>query len=125
MLPTRATRRPSKLTSSELLYLALELLSTLGETAAIRGVPSRLTWVGSFVQFDHSFEKRPIKANEHMLEHFDDEKKFVSGSRYSDPKFLGTIFMEELACYVGPEKVVIDEVSPAEFKLSSEIFLVG
>lgn len=37
--------------------LALELLPLLEETAKAKGRPSRLTWVGSFVQFDSSIPK--------------------------------------------------------------------
>jgi NAD(P)-dependent dehydrogenase (short-subunit alcohol dehydrogenase family) len=92
--------------------LALELLPTLEKTAAMKGMPSRITWVGSFVQFDHSLDKNPIKANERVLEHFDDEKNFVSMARYSDSKFLGTIFIEKLASYINQEKVIVNEVSP-------------
>lgn len=92
--------------------LALELMPVLEKTATIKGVPSRLTWVGSFVQFDHTLEKKPIKDVEKVLAHFDDEKKFDSMGRYPDSKLLGTMFIEQLARYVDPAKVVVNDVSP-------------
>ncbi|KUJ10111.1 NAD(P)-binding protein [Mollisia scopiformis] len=92
--------------------LAVELLPALDKTATITGVPSRITWVGSFVQFDHTLEKKPIEDVGNVLGHFDDESKFVSMGRYSDSKLLGTIFVEQLAGYVDPGKVVVNDVSP-------------
>ena len=92
--------------------LALELLPTLENTAVMKGVPSRMTWVGSFVQFDHSLGKKPMEAEELVLQHFDNQKNFVAMSRYADSKFLGTMFVEQLASYVNPDKVIINEVSP-------------
>lgn len=92
--------------------LALELLPVLEKTATIKGVPSRITWVGSFVQFDHSLGKKPIQDVENVLGHFDDEKNFVSMGRYSDSKLLGTMFIEQLAMYVDPAKVIVNDVSP-------------
>ncbi|KAE9379501.1 NAD(P)-binding protein [Stipitochalara longipes BDJ] len=92
--------------------LALELLPVLEKTATIKGVPSRMTWVGSFVQFDHSLHKKPIQDTQNVLRHFDDEKNFVSMGRYSDSKLLGTMFIEQLAQYVDPVKVIVNDVSP-------------
>ncbi|KAJ9602143.1 hypothetical protein H2200_013263 [Cladophialophora chaetospira] len=92
--------------------LALELLPVLEKTAARTGVPSRLTWVGSFVQFDHSFEKRPIEKDEGVLQHVDDNRHFESMATYSNSKLLGTMFIEELARYVDSSKVIVNDVSP-------------
>jgi NAD(P)-dependent dehydrogenase (short-subunit alcohol dehydrogenase family) len=92
--------------------LALELLPILEKTASIKGVPSRLVWVGSFVQFDHTLDKKPVEADEQVLKHFDDEKSFDPMGRYSDSKLLVTMFVEKLASYIDPEKVIVNEVSP-------------
>jgi len=92
--------------------LALELLPTLEKTASMKGVPSRLVWVGSFVQFDHTLDKKPLQVDEQVLKHFDDVKSFDSMGRYSDSKLLVTMFVEQLASYVDPEKVIVNEVSP-------------
>ncbi|KAN0114641.1 hypothetical protein V8E51_004185 [Hyaloscypha variabilis] len=92
--------------------LTLELLPVLEKTAARTRVPSRLTWVGSFVQFDHSLDKQPIQDVQDVLKHFDDKKNFVSMARYPDSKLLGTMFIEQLARYVDPAKVIVNDVSP-------------
>ncbi|KAH7304821.1 short-chain dehydrogenase/reductase family protein [Rhexocercosporidium sp. MPI-PUGE-AT-0058] len=106
--------------------LAVELLPTLEKTARRTGVPSRITWVGSFVQFDHSLGKHPIpgqyldttattsttERSDSILSYFDDEKSFVSMARYSDSKLLVTIFVDQLAKFVKPELVVVNDVSP-------------
>ena len=99
--------------------LALELLPVLEATARRTGVPSRISWVGSFVQFDHSFGKIPIPeeflakdGGKDILGYFDDEKSFVSMARYSDSKLLVTMFVEQLARVVDPELVVVNDVSP-------------
>jgi NAD(P)-dependent dehydrogenase (short-subunit alcohol dehydrogenase family) len=47
-----------------------------------------------------------------VLKHFDDEKNFVSMARYPDSKLLGTMFIEQLARYVDPAKVIVNDVSP-------------
>lgn len=96
--------------------LAMELLPILEKTASITGVPSRLTWVGSFVQFDHTLDKKPIQDVEGVLRHFDDEKSFVPMGRYSDSKLLGTMFIEQLAMYVDPGQVIVNDVSPGMVK---------
>jgi NAD(P)-dependent dehydrogenase (short-subunit alcohol dehydrogenase family) len=96
--------------------LALELLPMLEKTAEAKGVPSRITWVGSFVQFDHTLEKKPMIDGQAVLQHFDDEKNFVAMGRYSDSKLLGTMFVEQLAGFVDPKKVVVNEVSPGMVK---------
>jgi NAD(P)-dependent dehydrogenase (short-subunit alcohol dehydrogenase family) len=96
--------------------LALELLPTLEKTAASRGVPSRITWVGSFVQFDHTLTDHPLMDGEKVLEHFDEERKFVAMGRYPDSKLLGTMFIEQLASCVDPDKVIINDVSPGMVK---------
>jgi len=96
--------------------LGLELLPTLQKTAVVKGVPSRMTWVGSFTQTDHTLDKIPIKADGGVLEHFDDEKNWTSTSRYADSKFLGTVFIEQLARHVDPSKVIVNEVSPGSVR---------
>lgn len=47
--------------------LALELLPTLEKTARLKGVPSQMSWVGSFVQFDHTLDKKPIRLDRACL----------------------------------------------------------
>lgn len=103
--------------------LALELLPVLEATARRTGVPARISWVGSFVQFDHSFGKLPIPeeflakdGGKDILRYFDDEKSFVSMARYSDSKLLVTMFVEQLARFVDPALVIVNDVSPGMVK---------
>ena len=103
--------------------LALELLPVLEATARRTGVPARISWVGSFVQFDHSFGKLPVPeeflakdGGKDILGYFDDQKSFVSMARYSDSKLLVTMFVEQLARFVDPTLVVVNDVSPGMVK---------
>jgi NAD(P)-dependent dehydrogenase (short-subunit alcohol dehydrogenase family) len=96
--------------------LAFELLPSLARTAIRTGQPSRLCWVSSFVQFDHSLQKNPIGTEESLLSYFDDESKFVAMARYPNSKLLGTMFVEELSKHVDPKKVIVNDVSPGLVK---------
>ncbi|KAH6718722.1 hypothetical protein BKA61DRAFT_669061 [Leptodontidium sp. MPI-SDFR-AT-0119] len=108
--------------------LAVELLPVLEKTARITGTPSRITWVGSFVQFHHSLEKHPVpgqyldsndKDKSHsILSYFDDEANFIFMARYPDSKLLVTMFVEQLARFVDSELVVINDVSPSMVRTS-------
>ena len=92
--------------------LALELLPLLVETSRMKVVASRLSWVGSFTQMDHSLKKNPIGAEESVLEYFDDKSKYNAISRYPDSKLLASMFLTELASRVDWDKVIINDVSP-------------
>lgn len=92
--------------------LAIEMLPLLEKAADMKGSPSRLTWVGSFVQMDHTLSKAPISPNKTVLGHFDDEKNFVSLSRYNDSKLLTTLLVKEMAQHIDRKKIIFNEVSP-------------
>ena len=96
--------------------LALELLPLLEKTSSVKGTPSRLTWVGSFVQFQHGLTSRPVSPSSGMLGHFSSPSNFIPGARYPDSKFLGTLFVRRLAKSVDRKKVVVNEVSPGMVK---------
>ncbi|TAQ87873.1 hypothetical protein B7494_g3809 [Chlorociboria aeruginascens] len=81
--------------------LALELLPILEKTATIK--KSAIT-------------AYPIPDAEKVLRYFDDEKNFVPMNRYSDSKLLVTMFIEHLAGYIDPAKVIINDVSPGMVK---------
>jgi NAD(P)-dependent dehydrogenase (short-subunit alcohol dehydrogenase family) len=91
--------------------LALKLLPLLENTARAKGTPSRLTWVGSFVQMDHSMTKKPLSTKASIIKQLDDEKNF-NKSRYQDSKLMGTMFVQRLALKVNNDLVVFNEVSP-------------
>ncbi len=92
--------------------LALELLPILEETALAKSSPSRLSWVGSFVQMDHTLDKKPIKENETVLGHFNDKATFSGMTQYPDTKLISTMFVQELAQHVDRKSVIFNEVSP-------------
>ncbi|KAH7403773.1 short-chain dehydrogenase/reductase family protein [Cadophora sp. MPI-SDFR-AT-0126] len=103
--------------------LAVELMPLLEATARKTGQPGRISWVGSFVQFDHSFDKIPIPSDvlakdngisngKDLLSYLDEERSFVAMKRYADSKLLVTMFVERLSQYVDPRLVVLNDVSP-------------
>jgi NAD(P)-dependent dehydrogenase (short-subunit alcohol dehydrogenase family) len=91
--------------------LALELLPLLKQTALAKGTPSRLTWVGSFVQMDHTLAKKPLSPDEPIIAQFDDPKRF-NASRYQDSKLMSTMIVRQLAQRVDRSLVIFNEVSP-------------
>ena len=92
--------------------LALQLLSLLERTAKAKSKPTRLTWVGSFVQMDHSLKKQPLSNTRPLIPQFDEKAKFNGITRYSDSKLMGTMFVQELAERVDKNLVILNEVSP-------------
>lgn len=92
--------------------LSLELLPLLQQTAAVQSRPSRLTWVGSFVQMDHTVtQKTPISVNKPIIPQFDDKANF-NRNRYQDSKLMTTMVVKQLAKSVDKSQVVFNEVSP-------------
>lgn len=93
--------------------LAVKLLPLLKEAAILKSRPSRLTWVGSFVQMNHSLVTRPVPADRPVIEYFDDKVFFFDGmSRYQDSKLIGTMVIQKIAQLVDRNSVIINEVSP-------------
>jgi NAD(P)-dependent dehydrogenase (short-subunit alcohol dehydrogenase family) len=91
--------------------LALELLPMLRQTAVMKGEPPRLTWVGSFVQVDHTLAKKPLSPGESIIAQLDDPKRF-NASRYQDSKLMSTMLVGQLAQRVEKSFVIFNEVSP-------------
>ncbi|KAK9376360.1 uncharacterized protein V1513DRAFT_375935 [Lipomyces chichibuensis] len=92
--------------------LALELLPLLEQTAIDVKAPTRISWVGSQTQAFNSFSKKPLRSDESFLHRFDDKTQYSSFFRYSDSKFLVSMFVQELAKHVPQDKVVINHVCP-------------
>ncbi|CAL5870368.1 uncharacterized protein PFLUO_LOCUS4604 [Penicillium psychrofluorescens] len=92
--------------------LVLELLPLLQETAILKSRPSRLTWVGSFVQMDHSLTKRAVPMERRVMDHFDDKSCFDGATRYQDSKLIGTMVVKQLAQRIDKKTVIFNEVSP-------------
>ncbi|KAJ9155295.1 NAD(P)-binding protein [Pleurostoma richardsiae] len=91
--------------------LALELLPLLQQTATIKARRSRLTWVGSFVQMDHTLTKNPISTSQSIIGQFDERSRFNRG-RYQDSKLMSTMVVKQLAQHVDKNLVIFNEVSP-------------
>jgi NAD(P)-dependent dehydrogenase (short-subunit alcohol dehydrogenase family) len=91
--------------------LAVELLPLLERTAKAKSRPSRLTWVGSFVQMGHGFTKKPLLPGDSIISQLDDVSRFDK-SRYQDSKLLTTLVAERLAEHIDKNLVLLNEVSP-------------
>jgi NAD(P)-dependent dehydrogenase (short-subunit alcohol dehydrogenase family) len=102
--------------------LALELLPLLEKTGATKGIPSRPTWVGSFVKFQHSLTSHPVSHSSSILTHFSDPSKFVAGAQHPDSKLFGTLFVRRLATTVDRKSVVVNEVSPGMVKTGFGVY---
>ena len=92
--------------------LTLELLPLLRRTAAARGVPSRITFTGSTMYQTHSLSSAPLKENESVVAHFDDQKQYSSFRRYPDSKLAVVAFVRELSSRVPPSEVIINDFCP-------------
>lgn len=93
--------------------LVAELLAYLQASAEKSGHPSRVTWVGSRMYFDTSFEKKaPIKESESVLGHMDSAELFMPSQRYNDTKLLCAMFLYELAPRLDKGKVIFNMVCP-------------
>ncbi|SPJ72599.1 uncharacterized protein FTOL_02328 [Fusarium torulosum] len=75
--------------------LVLELLPLLEQIAKERSRPSRLTWVGSFVQMDHGLTKKPLAPGVSVMNQLDDVNRLVK-TRYQDSKLMTTFVVERL-----------------------------
>ncbi|KAG5659125.1 hypothetical protein KAF25_000327 [Fusarium avenaceum] len=91
--------------------LALELLPLMEQTAKENSRPSRLTWVGSFVQMDHGLLRKPLAPDVSIMNQLDSVDRFDK-SRYQDSKLMSTLIVERLAQHVNKDLVILNEVSP-------------
>ena len=93
--------------------LTIELLPHLEASAAKTGTASRITWVGSRTHYNTTLQKKaPVKANDGVIEHMDDEKYFFPFQKYNDTKLLCTLFMYDLAPRLNKDKVIINMLCP-------------
>lgn len=93
--------------------LVAELLTHLEAAAQQSGHPSRITWVGSRMYFDTSFEKKlPITDTESVLGHMDAKDLFFPGQRYNDTKLLCAMFLYKLAPRLDKNRVIFNMVCP-------------
>ncbi|GLI76124.1 hypothetical protein PoHVEF18_004395 [Penicillium ochrochloron] len=92
--------------------IVLSLLPLLSVTAFKRGKPSRVTFLSSYSHVRHTLKSNTIDADDSVLEHFDNPKKYVSGKRYQDGKLIVNAFVQRLAGVVSPSEVIINCVCP-------------
>lgn len=96
--------------------LALLLLPLLEKTAVAKGVPSRLSIVGSRTQYVASFvgNKQPFIPGQSLFSRMDDKKMFSGMTAYGDNKLLVALFVYELAKRVDSGKVIVNNMCPGQ-----------
>lgn len=94
------------------LLISLELLPLLRATAAVRGSPTHLTFVGSATQTMHTLSKKPVAAGETALGHFDDVHVYSGLTRYSDSKLVTNALVRRLAATVPASEVIVNNLCP-------------
>ncbi|KAL7924019.1 hypothetical protein ACQKWADRAFT_319885 [Trichoderma austrokoningii] len=94
------------------LLISLELFPLLRSTAAIRGVPSRITFTGSATQIkQNTLTKKPILPGSTILGHFDDKANYNSYFRYADTKTVVNAYTRRLAA-LAPSEVIANNPCP-------------
>jgi retinol dehydrogenase-14 len=91
--------------------ICLELLPLLRSTAALRGSPTRLIFVGSGTQNTTTLMKKPVSASSTVIDHFDDEKNFDKMNRYADSKLVVHAYVRRLAT-LAPSEVIVNNLCP-------------
>lgn len=92
--------------------IVLELLPLLRATATKRQSPTRLTFVGSYSQDQHTLIETPIAADVSVLDHYDDETLFRGTRRYQNSKLMMNAFVRRLATVVPASEVIVNNVCP-------------
>ncbi|KAL7954616.1 hypothetical protein V8C34DRAFT_293799 [Trichoderma compactum] len=94
------------------LLISLELFPLLRSTAAVRGLPSRITFTGSATQIkQNTLSKKPIAPDSSILGHFDDEASFSKYFRYADTKTVINAYVRRLAA-LAPSEVIVNNPCP-------------
>lgn len=90
----------------------LELLPVLRASAARKGQPSHVTFVGSGAQMGHTLASNPIPSSENVLAFFDDAKKANNLKRYGDSKLVVNAFIRHLATVLPSSEVIMNNFCP-------------
>jgi NAD(P)-dependent dehydrogenase (short-subunit alcohol dehydrogenase family) len=94
------------------LLISLELFPLLRSTAAIRGLPSRITFTGSGTQItQNTLTKKPISPDSTVIGHFDDEANYNKYFRYADTKTVVNAYVRRLAA-LAPSEVIANNPCP-------------
>jgi NAD(P)-dependent dehydrogenase (short-subunit alcohol dehydrogenase family) len=93
------------------MLLCLELFPLLRSTAAIRGSPTRITFVGSATQIkQESMSRAAIPPSDSILDYFDDKASFGI-RRYADSKLAASAYTRRLA-ELAPSEVIVNNLCP-------------
>jgi NAD(P)-dependent dehydrogenase (short-subunit alcohol dehydrogenase family) len=91
--------------------VSLALLPLLQRTAAARGSPTRITFVGSGTQKSQATLKTALPDDVSVLSYFDDPANFSRFRRYADSKLLVSAYTRRLAT-LAPGEVVVNNLCP-------------
>jgi NAD(P)-dependent dehydrogenase (short-subunit alcohol dehydrogenase family) len=91
--------------------ISLALLPLLRRTAAVRGSPTRITFVGSGTQKTQATLKGGLPEGVSVLEYFDDPANFSRFRRYADSKLAVNAYTRRLAT-LAPGEVVVNNLCP-------------
>lgn len=94
------------------LLISIELFPLLRSTAALRGLPSRITFTGPATQItQNTLTKKPILPGSTILGHFDDEANYNKYFRYADTKTVVNAYVRHLAT-LAPSEVIVNNPCP-------------
>jgi NAD(P)-dependent dehydrogenase (short-subunit alcohol dehydrogenase family) len=91
--------------------ISLLLLPLLQQTAAARGSPTRITFVGSATHKSQTSITRPIPDDVPILSYFDSPQNFSRFRRYADSKLLVHAYARRMA-RLAPGEVVVNNLCP-------------
>ena len=92
--------------------VCLELLPLLQSTAAVRGSPTRITFVGSATQISqNTIAKHPVPSGRNTIDHFDEKAHFNRFCRYADSKLAVNALTRRLAA-LAPSEVIVNNLCP-------------
>ncbi len=92
--------------------VTLTLLPLLQKTAALRGAPSRVTFVSSGTQKTQATLKGPLPPDVPLLAYLDDPAHYSRFRRYADSKMLVSAYVRRLAAVVPVGEVVVNNLCP-------------
>ncbi|KAJ6004887.1 hypothetical protein N7540_012686 [Penicillium herquei] len=93
-------------------FIVFELLGLLRSTAARRGSPTRVTFLGSFNHVKNDLESVPIPPDSKVLEYFDNKKLITPSKRYFNSKLAIIGLAQKLASLVPASEVIVNSVCP-------------
>lgn len=102
------TLQVNYLSNAHLVFSLLPLLLSSGEK---NSTPSRITWVGSRMQYRSTFISKPVPASQSIFAYLDDKKNYGLLS-YANSKYLAYNFMLEIVKRVPKEKLLFNILCP-------------